>query len=87
MDEKQEFEMGLPNGVGEQMLAHTIEKFDVKLEHTEFGPKLIGTYEELEKADDPALQRYAWRLPRRADRREAGGRRVAALGLCQQGSA
>ena len=31
MDEKQEFEMGLPNGVGEQMLAHTIEKFDVKL--------------------------------------------------------
>ena len=53
MDEKQEFEMGLPNGVGEQMLAHTIEKFDVKLEHTEFGPKLIGTYEELEKAKEP----------------------------------
>ena len=49
MDEKQEFEMGLPNGVGEQMLAHAIEKFDVKLEHTEFGPKLIGSYDELEK--------------------------------------
>ena len=49
MDEKQEFEMGLPNGVGEQMLAHAIEKFNVKLEHTEFGPKLIGSYEELEK--------------------------------------
>ena len=42
MDEKQEFEMGLPNGVGEQMLAHTIEKFDVKLEHTEFGPKPVS---------------------------------------------
>ena len=41
MDEKQEFEMGLPNGVGEQMLAHAIEKFDVKLEHSEFGPKLL----------------------------------------------
>ena len=27
-----------------------IEKFDVKLEHSEFGPKLIGSYEELEKA-------------------------------------
>ena len=37
MDEKQEFEMGLPNGVGEQMLAHAIEKFDVKLEHSEFA--------------------------------------------------
>ncbi|WP_299524974.1 hypothetical protein [uncultured Methanobrevibacter sp.] len=49
MEEKQEFEMGLPNGVGEQMLAHAIEKFDIKLEHTEFGPKLIGAYEELEK--------------------------------------
>ena len=32
MDEKQEFEMGLPNGVGDQMLAHTIEKFDEELE-------------------------------------------------------
>ena len=50
MDEKQEFEMGLPNGVGEQMLAHAIEKFDIKLEHSEFGPKLIGSYEELDKA-------------------------------------
>ena len=50
MEEKEEFEMGLPNGVGEAMLAHTIEKFDVKLEHSEFGPKLIGSYEELEKA-------------------------------------
>ncbi len=28
MDEKQEFEMGLPNAAGEQMLAHTIEKFE-----------------------------------------------------------
>ena len=31
------------------MLAHAIEKFDVKLEHTEYGPKLIGQYEELER--------------------------------------
>lgn len=47
--EKQEYEMGLPNGVGEAMLAHAIEKFDVKLEHTEYGPKLIGSFEELDK--------------------------------------
>lgn len=50
MEEKEEFQMGLPNGVGEAMLAHAIEKFDVKLEHSEFGPLLIGSYEELEKA-------------------------------------
>lgn len=50
VEEKEEFEMGLPNGVGEQMLAHAYEKFDIKLEQTEFGPKLIGEYDELVKA-------------------------------------
>ena len=48
--EEEEYQMGIPNGVGEAMLAHAIDKFDVKLEQTEFGPKLIGSYEELEKA-------------------------------------
>ncbi|WP_297827015.1 hypothetical protein [uncultured Methanobrevibacter sp.] len=50
VEEKEEFEMGLPNGVGEAMLAHAFEKFDIKLEQTEFGPKIIGEYEELLKA-------------------------------------
>ena len=52
IEEKQEFEMGLPNGVGEQMLAHAFEKFNVKLEYGEFGPKLIGEYDELVKAKE-----------------------------------
>ena len=52
VEEKQEFEMGLPNGVGEQMLAHAFEKFNIKLEQTEFGPKLIGEYDELVKAKE-----------------------------------
>ncbi|MDR2966897.1 MAG: hypothetical protein LBU74_02985 [Methanobacteriaceae archaeon] len=47
-----EYEMRLPNGVGEQILAHTIEKFEVKLKHTEYGPILVGTVEELENAKD-----------------------------------
>ena len=51
-EEKQEFQMGIPNGVGEAMLAHAFEKFDFKLEQTEFGPKIIGEYEELVKARD-----------------------------------
>lgn len=50
MDDERLFEMKLPNGVGEQMLAHCYEKFDVKLEQGEYGPKLLGTQEELEKA-------------------------------------
>lgn len=52
IEEKEEYQMGLPNGVGEQMLAHAYEKFDIKLEQTEFGPMLIGDYDELVKARD-----------------------------------
>ena len=52
VEEKEEFEMGLPNGVGEQMLAHAFEKFDIKLEQTEWGPKLIGEYDELVKVKE-----------------------------------
>ena len=51
-DEKQEFQMGIPNGVGEAMLAHAYEKFDFKLEQTEFGPVLIGDYDELVKVKE-----------------------------------
>ncbi|MDR2830465.1 MAG: hypothetical protein LBB45_05455 [Methanobrevibacter sp.] len=47
-----DYEMKLPNGVGEKVLADTINNFDVNLEHTEFGPKLIGSIEELENAKD-----------------------------------
>jgi len=47
-----EYEMKLPNGVGEKVLAHTIDKFEVQLKHTEYGPILVGTKEELEKAQD-----------------------------------
>ncbi|MBQ2652120.1 MAG: hypothetical protein IJF83_01060 [Methanobrevibacter sp.] len=51
-EEKEEFQMGIPNGVGEAMLAHAFEKFDIKLEQTEFGPVLIGEYDELVKVKE-----------------------------------
>ena len=54
--------MGLPNGVGEAMLAHAFEKFDIKLEQTEFGPKIIGSYEELEKTKEFLAKAIAERL-------------------------
>lgn len=44
--------MKLPVGIGEQVLANTIEKFEVKLKHTDYGPVLVGTSEELENAKD-----------------------------------
>ena len=46
------YELKLPNGVGEQMLAHVYEDFNVELKQTEYGPKLLGTREELEKVQD-----------------------------------
>ena len=46
-EEKELFEMGIPNGVGEAMLAHAYEKFDIELEQTEWGPKILGEYDEL----------------------------------------
>lgn len=52
MEEEPVYEMKLTNGIGEQMLAHVIEQFDVELKQTEFGPKLQGTKEELEKTQD-----------------------------------
>ena len=52
MEEKEEFQMGIPNGVGEAMLAHAFEKFDIKLEQSEFGPKIIGEYDEIVKVKE-----------------------------------
>lgn len=63
-----EYQMGLPNGVGEAMLAHAIDKFDVKLEHSEYGPKLIGQYDELMKAKEYIAQAIEKRL------KELGGK-------------
>lgn len=62
MAEEKLYEMKLPNGVGEQMLAHVYEEFNVKLEQTEYGPKLLGTREELEKAQDFLVTRMKKRL-------------------------
>jgi hypothetical protein len=57
-----DYEMKLPNGVGEKMLADVINNFDVKLKHTEFGPKLIGSKEELENAQDFLVKSITERL-------------------------
>lgn len=52
MEDEPIYEMKLTNGIGEQMLAHVYEEFNVELKQTEFGPKLLGTKEELEKAQE-----------------------------------
>jgi len=61
MDEEL-YEMKLPNGVGEKMLAEVYEKFNVELKQTEFGPKLQGSKEELEKAQNHIVDLMKKRL-------------------------
>lgn len=38
-----DYEMRIPNGIGEEMLSEAYEKFDIELKQTEYGPKLIGS--------------------------------------------
>ena len=57
-----DYEMRLPNGIGEQILARTIEKFEVELKHTDYGPVLVGTQEELEEAKDYIVKSINERL-------------------------
>ncbi|MDD5959232.1 MAG: hypothetical protein ACI4RQ_05605 [Methanobrevibacter wolinii] len=47
-----DYEMRIPNGIGEEMLSEAYEKFDIELKQTEYGPKLIGSMEELEKVQE-----------------------------------
>ena len=47
-----DYEMRIPNGIGEEMLSEAYEKFDIELKQTEYGPKLIGSMEELDKVQE-----------------------------------
>jgi hypothetical protein len=47
-----DYEMKLPNGVGEKVLADVISEFNIELKHTDFGPVLVGEMDELENARD-----------------------------------
>ncbi|OQD58335.1 hypothetical protein MBBAR_20c00140 [Methanobrevibacter arboriphilus JCM 13429 = DSM 1125] len=65
-----DYEMKLPNGVGEQVLAHTVEKFEVKLKHTDYGPVLVGTADELENAKDFIVESINKRLNELSNKKE-----------------
>ncbi|MDR1722091.1 MAG: hypothetical protein LBR24_03465 [Methanobrevibacter sp.] len=61
-DNVEYYEMTLPNGVGEKILAHVVANFDVQLKHTDYGPKLLGTPDELENAKDYIVKSINERL-------------------------
>lgn len=44
--------MRIPPGVSGQILAVVMEKYDVDVKQTEYGPVLVGKMEDLENAKD-----------------------------------
>lgn len=47
-----EYEMRIPPGVTQKMLVAAMEKYDVNVKQTEYGPVLCGKKEDLENARD-----------------------------------
>lgn len=47
-----DYEMRIPPGVSGQILAVVMEKYDVDVKQTEYGPVLVGKMEDLENAKD-----------------------------------
>jgi len=52
MDEDMMYEMRIPPGVTEGMVAEVVGKFDLELKNTDDGPLLCGKKENLENAQD-----------------------------------
>ena len=52
MDEDMIYEMRIPPGVTEGMVAEVVGKFDLELKNTDDGPLLCGKKENLENAQD-----------------------------------
>lgn len=52
MEEPVKYEMRIPAGVGGQILAVVVEKYDLELKQSDEGPYLYGEKENLENAKD-----------------------------------
>lgn len=53
VEEKVEkFEMRIPPGVSGQMIAEVMDKYDLEVKQTDFGPMFYGEFKDLEDARD-----------------------------------
>jgi len=50
------YEMRLPHGITGSMVLKIIEKYDVELVQTDYGPVLQGELEELEKVKNEIIE-------------------------------
>jgi hypothetical protein len=62
MEEEMMYEMRIPAGVTESMVAHVVRDFDVELKPTEAGPVFYGKKEVLENVQDYVIKALNERL-------------------------
>ncbi|BDZ72151.1 hypothetical protein [Methanobacterium petrolearium] len=62
MGEEMLYEMRIPAGITERIMAEVIIKFDLELKNTDDGPILYGTKENLENAQDHIVKALNQRL-------------------------
>ncbi len=62
------YEMRIPAGITERIMAEVITKFDLELKHTDEGPILYGKKESLENAQDHIVKALNQRLKELEDR-------------------
>jgi len=62
MGEEMMYEMRIPAGITERIMAEVITKFDLELKNTDDGPVLYGKKETLESAQDHIVKALNQRL-------------------------
>jgi hypothetical protein len=62
MEEEMMYEMMIPPGITERLMAEVINQFELELKNTDDGPVLYGKKEDLEKAQDHIIKALNQRL-------------------------
>ncbi len=63
------YEMRLPAGVSGQILAEIMEKYEIELKQTDYGPILYGEKEDLENAQDMIIRALNERIKELDDKK------------------
>jgi hypothetical protein len=62
MEKEMMYEMRIPPGVTERLVAHVITQYNLELKNTDDGPLLYGKKEDLESAQDYIIKALNERL-------------------------
>ncbi|MEG3224943.1 MAG: hypothetical protein BME94_05295 [Methanobacteriales archaeon Met13] len=62
MEEEMMYEMRIPHGVTESMVAQVVIDYELEIKPSEDGPVLYGKKEDLEKAQDQIIKALNERL-------------------------